>query len=120
MTILYHAPLSCSLATRIAAAEAEVELDIHYLNLATKDLEQSGSLLDINPLGQVSTMRLDDGSLLTETASCIAWVQSQSRKAEFHISANQPEYFQMLRWLNFCATELHKQIFRVVFYPEAN
>jgi len=115
---LFHAPLACSLATLIAAAEAAVPLDVVCLDLTTKETETGGSLYDINPLGQVSVLRMDDGGILTETATCIAWVQAQSRNG-FAIAPDDPRYFQMLRWLNFCATELHKQIFRVVFYPEA-
>lgn len=116
---LFHAPLACSLATRIAAAEGGVPLGIEYLNLRTKELEKGGSFLDVNPLGQVSALRLETGDLLTETATTILWVQSQSENNDFHIEAGSPDYFQMVRWLGFCATELHKQIFRIVFYGEA-
>lgn len=116
---LFHAPLACSLAARIAAAEGNVPLNIEYLNLRTKELEKGGSFLDVNPLGQVSTLKLETGDLLTETSATILWVQSQSTQNGFHINANTPAYFQMVRWLGFCATELHKQIFRIVFYGEA-
>lgn len=119
MTTLYHAPLTCSLAARFAAAEGGVDLDIAPLNLATKELAAGGSLYDINPLGQVSVLELDDGSLLTETSTVIAWIQAQSTNADFRVDPASPEYFQMLRWLAFCATELHKGLFRVVFYQEA-
>lgn len=114
-----HAPLTCSLASRIAAAEGEVPLDIAYLNLKTKELEAGGSLFDINPLGQVSVLRLDSGEILTETSTVLIWIQSQSKNDAFRRDPADPAYFQMLRWIAFCATELHKQIFRVVFYPEA-
>lgn len=116
---LMHAPLTCSLASRIAAAEGDVHLRIAYLNLKTKEFVDGGSLYDINPLGQVSTLRLDSGEIITETSTVLAWIQAQSQKADFRRDPNDPAYFQMLRWIAFCATELHKQIFRVVFYPEA-
>jgi len=119
MTTLYHAPLTCSLAARIAAAEGGVDLDIAPLNLATKELAAGGSLYDVNSLGQVSVLKLDDGTTLTETSVVINWIQSQSENDEFRIDPASPDYFQMLRWLAFCATELHKGLFRVVFYQEA-
>ena len=119
MATLIHAPLTCSLASRIAAAEGGVSLNIDYVNLRTKNLECGGSLFDINPLGQVSVLKLNSGELLTETATVILWLQSQSKNPDFYIAPNDPNYFQLVRWLGFCATELHKQIFRVVFYPEA-
>lgn len=116
---LYHAPLACSLAARFAAAEGGVALDLEYLNLRTKELLSGGSFYDVNPLGQVSVLKLESGELLTETATTILWIQSQSENNDFKIEANDPRYFQMVRWLGFCATELHKQIFRIVFYDEA-
>lgn len=119
MTILYHAPLTCSLAARFVAAEGEVELDIEPLNLITKEIASGGSLYDVNPLGQVSVLQLPDGSKLTETSTILVWLQSQSKIEEFYIAPDTADYFQMLRWIAFCATELHKGLFRVVFYQEA-
>ncbi len=119
MTTLYHAPLTCSLAARFAAAEGGVNLDIVPLNLGTKELATGGSLYDINPLGQVSVLEFKDGTKLTETSTVINWIQSQSINDDFRIDPSDPGYFQMLRWLAFCATELHKGLFRVVFYQEA-
>jgi glutathione S-transferase len=116
---LYHAPLTCSLAARIAAAEGDVPLNIEYLNLRTKELESGGSLYDINPLGQVSTLKLSNEQIITETSTTLLWIQSQSKSNNFRIDPLTPEFYQLARWIAFCATELHKQIFRVVFYPEA-
>lgn len=116
---LYHAPLTCSLAARIAAAEGDVPLELEYVNLRTKDLQSGGSLYDVNPLGQVSVLQPDQGELITETSTTLLWIQSQSRNPEFHRDPTSPEFFQLARWISFCSTELHKQIFRVVFYPEA-
>lgn len=119
MALLYHAPLTCSLAARFAAAEGGVPLEISYLNLRTKELESGGSLYDVNPLGQVSVLRLEDRSLLTETSTVLLWIQSQSGNPGFRVDPEDPDYFQLLRWLAFCATELHKGLFRVLFYQEA-
>lgn len=116
---LYHAPLTCSLAARIAAAEGNVPLNIEYLNLRTKELETGGSLYDVNPLGQVSVLKLDSGEIITETSTSLLWIQSQSTNADFRRDPTDSAFFQLARWIGFCATELHKQIFRVVFYPEA-
>ena len=116
---LYHAPLACSLAARYAAAEGDVPLDIAWLNLRTKELLKGGSLYDINPLGQVSVLALEDGQIINETSAVLMWIQSQSKVTEFRRDPSDPEYFQLMRWISFCSSELHKQIFRVVFYDEA-
>ena len=96
-----------------------VPLDIVYVNLKSKELEHGGSFYDVNTLGQVSVLQLDDGSKLTETSAVLLWLQSQSSNANFRVNPEDAEYFQMLRWTMFCATELHKGLFRVVFYDEA-
>jgi len=119
MPTLYHAPLTCSLAARFVAAEGGVPLEIAYVNLQSKELEQGGSFYDVNPLGQVSVLQLDDGSKLTETSIVLLWLQSQSKNTSFRVNPEDAAYFQMLRWIMFCATELHKGLFRVVFYEEA-
>ncbi|MEX0285239.1 MAG: glutathione S-transferase C-terminal domain-containing protein [Paracoccaceae bacterium] len=116
--LLYHCPLNCSLAVRIAANEGGVPLELDWVEFDSKHLSSGGSLLDVNPLGQVSTMQLPSGELLTETSACLMWVQAQSNNS-FRVDPDDPAYFQMLRWLGFTATELHKQALRVVFYPEA-
>ncbi|MEP3248023.1 MAG: glutathione S-transferase family protein [Sneathiella sp.] len=56
---------------------------------------------------------------MTETSTCLLWTQSQSPDAGFHRVPDEDDYFQMIRWISFCSTELHKQIFRIVFYDEA-
>jgi len=117
---LYHAPRTCSLAVRIAAQEGGVPLDIVPVDLGTHTLDDGTSFLEINPLGQVSVIRLPDGTLITETSACLVWAQSQSEDTRFRRDPPDPEFFQMLRWIGFCATELHKQLFRVVFYSEAS
>lgn len=114
-----HAPLTCSLAARFAAAEGGVPLEVTYLDLQSKELEGGGSLYDLNTLGQVSVLKLESGEIITETSAVLLWIQSQSADAAFRRDPADPDYFQMMRWIGFCATELHKQIFRVVFYPEA-
>ena len=119
MATLYHAPLTCSLAVRFAAAEGNVPLDVEYLNLRTKELEAGGSLYEINPLGQVSALKLEDDSLLTETSTVLMQVQSLSQNPEFRVEPHDPKYYQLMRWIAFCATELHKGLFRVLFYGEA-
>lgn len=116
--LLYHCPFNCSLAVRFAAAEADVPLDLDLVDFDTKALSSGGSLLDVNPLGQVSTMRLETGELLTETLACLLWVQDQARN-DVRIAQGDAAYFQVVRWLSFTSTELHKQILRVVFYGEA-
>ncbi len=117
--ILYHTPDTCSQAVLIAAREGDVALNIEQVNLSMKTLDDGRNYRAINPLGQVSTLKFKDGSVLTENTAILMWVQSRSQKAGFHRAPDDPDYFQILRWVSFIATEIHKGLFRVVFYDEA-
>ena len=116
---LFHTPFACSLAVRFAAAWGDVALDVRPVKLGRADTEAEKQLLAVNSIGQVSTMVLPNNSVLTETSVCLIWVQSQSENNAFRRDPNSSEYFQMLRWISFCSTELHSKFLRIVFYDEA-
>jgi len=116
---LFHAPFACSLAVRFAAAWGDVTLDVLPVKLGRTATNSEKRLLAANPVGQVSTMVLPDKSVLTETSACLIWVQSHSMNTAFRRDPDSPDYFQMLRWISFCGTELHKQLLRIVLYDEA-
>lgn len=116
---LYHAPMACSTACRFAAAEAGVELAVERVNVLTKEIASGGSLYDVNPLGQVSTLRLPDGRILTENVAILTWIQSHD-EGGFGRAPDHPDYFAMLSGLGFCATELHKLLLRPIFAPDAD
>ena len=116
---LFHAPFTCSFAVRLTAAWGDVALDVLPVKLGRTETKIEKQLLSVNPVGQVSTMVLPDASVLTETSVCLIWVQSQSENRDFRRDPNSAEYFQMLRWISFCSTELHSKLLRIVFYDEA-
>ena len=116
---LFHAPFTCSLAVRLAAAWGDVVLDILPVKLGRVETTAEKQLHAANPTGQVSTLILPDESVLTETNACLTWTPSQSKNVTFRRDPNSPDYFQMLRWISFCSTELHSKLLRIVFYDEA-
>ena len=116
MCIRDSAPFTCSLAVRLAARWGDVPLDLQPTPLGQ---QARTDFTAHNPLAQVSTLILPDNSVLTETSACLIWVQSQSQNPDFKRTPDQADYFQVLRWIGFCATELHKQVLRIIFYDEA-
>lgn len=116
---LFHAPFTCSFAVRLAAAWGNVELDILPVRLGVVGTELEAAHQKANVLQQVSTLILPDDTTLTETSACLVWIQSQSNNSTFKRQPETPDYYQMLRWIGFCATELHKQLLRIIFYDEA-
>ena len=109
---LYFAPLACSLATRIAIYEAGADARFNLTDTRTKQLADGGDFLAINPLGQVPTLRTDDGALLTENAVVLQYVADQYPAAGLAPppDAGMPRY-RLQQWLAFIATELHKAVF---------
>ncbi len=110
---LYHMPMTCSLSVRIAAALGDVPLHIIQADTLGRDAYQA-----INPLRQVCTLITPDGETITETSAALMWVQSQSADDAFRREPKDADYYQLIRWIAFVATEIHKQIYRMVFYDE--
>ncbi len=120
LPLLYHAPMACSLAVRIAAAKGNVPIELAIVDLNTHRLADGSDYYAINPLGQVSTLQLPDGNLLFENIACLLWVQNQSPNINFRRAPEHPDSIFLIRWLSFISTQLHQQIFRIVFYDEAD
>jgi len=99
---LYYAPMACSLAARITAAEAGHALEFRRIDLATKAVAGGGDLHAVNPMGQVPTLVLDDGRVLTEAIAVMLYLWGRSDP-------------QVVRWLAFVATELHKRVCLPIF-----
>ncbi|MBX3270642.1 MAG: glutathione S-transferase N-terminal domain-containing protein [Sandaracinaceae bacterium] len=116
---LYFAPMTCSLATRIALYEAGVDATYVQVDRFTKQLAGGGDYREVHPLGLVPALRLDDGTLLTETAAILQ-----------HVAALRPERrlapttdagrAQLQSWLSFVGGELHKVVFYPLFHPSSS
>ena len=107
---LFFAPLACSMSSRIALAEAGaavnlVEVDTH----AGRVLATGEDYREINPLGYVPALRLDDGTVLTENAAILQFIADEHPAAGLAPPKSDPLARARLRqWLSFIGTELHK------------
>lgn len=106
---LYYSPLACSLAARIALYEAGVEATFLEVDPRTKRLADGADYRAIYPLALVPALQLGDGTLLTENIAVLAYIASMGAGAG-------PDY-EVLRWLGYIATELHKGTFNPLFLP---
>lgn len=114
---LYFAPLSCSLATRIALYELDRPAGFHQVTLSTKTLADGSDYRAINPKGQVPALRLDDGSILTEGPAVLQYVADLDPGRGLAPPAGSPERYRLQQWLNYIATEVHKAVFYMLFNP---
>jgi glutathione S-transferase len=109
---LYFAPLACSMSARIALAEAGAAIDLVEVDTpAGRVLETSDDYRDINPLGYVPALRLDDGTVLTENSAILQYIADHYPDAQLAPPASDRVGRAKLRqWLSFISAELHKSL----------
>lgn len=103
---LYYSPGACSLSPHIVALELGLPVEIIKVNVRTKKLETGEDFRTISPKGQVPTLQLDNGEILTEGVAIVQYMASLTPGQK--IIPEGFEKFRQLEWLNFISTELHK------------
>lgn len=110
MTTLYLRPGACSLATHIILEEIGADYDTVEVDLASKRTASGDDYLAVNPKGQVPSLVLEDGQLLTEGPAILQYLADTSGRTDLLPPAGDMARYRVLEWLNFIATELHKSI----------
>jgi glutathione S-transferase len=115
---LYYSPFACSLAAHIACREAELDVELVRVELATKRTAAGGVLFEQNPMGQVPTLVLPGGRILTENVAVLSYLGD--RKAEATGGAGEPaDRYELLRWLSFVSSEIHKKVLWPIYAPSS-
>jgi glutathione S-transferase len=105
---LYYSPGASSLAPHIALREAGLAFELVRVNLEDHTTE-GRSFLDVNPMGKVPVLELEDGSLLTEGVAILELIADRG-------GSTLPRH-RVTEVLAFIATELHKG-FAPMFEPD--
>lgn len=113
---LYASPGACSLAPHIALIAAGLPFTFERVSLKTKAIAGGGDFREINPKGSVPALQLDDGKVLTEAAVLLQYIADQAPGANLAPAYGSFERYQVMEWLNFIATDLHKR-FTPIFTP---
>ncbi len=115
---LYFTPFACSLAARIALIEAE--LDAEFIAVAPGGkLPDGRPFTTISPMGYVPVLELRSGLVLSEAVAVLSYIADLAAEDVLAPAPYSDARYQMLRWLNFIATEVHKGIFAPLFAPHA-
>jgi glutathione S-transferase len=101
---LFHSAGSCSTAALIVIKELGIKCDIIPVDLASDRAE----LFKHNSRGQVPTLVLDNGEVLTEGAVIIQYLADLKPEMGLLPKAATWERYKAIESLNFVATELHK------------
>lgn len=105
---LYFSPGACSLSAHIALHETGLAFELVLANTKTHLLADGTDYHRINPLGYVPLLELHDGTRLTEGAAILQYIADQVPASGLAPAAGGLARYQLMAWLNFIATELHK------------
>ncbi|HEY6556090.1 MAG TPA: glutathione binding-like protein [Polyangiaceae bacterium] len=108
---LFYSPFACSLAAHVACREVDLDVELVRVELSTKRTASGSDLFVDNAMGQVPTLVLDDGRILTENVAVLFYL------AERAPSAKPRDHYELVRWLSFVSTELHKRILAPIYNP---
>jgi glutathione S-transferase len=112
---LYYSPAACSLAPHIALSEAGLSYETEKVDLRKHALGDGTDYYTINPKGYVPLLELDDGSRLSEVAVILQYIADR-KPGTLAPAFGSLERYRVMEWLNFIATEIHKQ-FGPLWYP---
>ncbi len=105
---LYYSPGACSLSPHIVLREAGVDFTLVRVDLKTKQTEHGEDFAAINPKGYVPALLLDSGELITEGPAIVQFIADRHPEAGLAPTPGTVERAQLQGWLNFIATEVHK------------
>lgn len=106
---LYYSPGACSMAPHIVATEAGIPLELVKVDIPNKKYEGGGDFWAVNPKGYVPALDTGRG-VITEVAVICQYLSDQKPESHLAPAAGSLERYRLQEALNFCATEIHKQI----------
>ncbi len=104
---LFYKSAACSLAPHIVMAELNMVYELEAVDLKTKTCA-SGDFRKINPNGSVPALRMESGEILTEGTVIMQYLSDLKPEANMMPKTGTADRYRCLEWLNFIATDLHK------------
>jgi len=103
---LYWAKSMGSMVAEVLFEEIGVEYERLPIDME-KEENRSAEFLAINPLGQIPTLVLPDGTVMTESAAMVLQITDRHPEAKLAPPAGSPEGARFQRWLLFMATSIY-------------
>ncbi|HTY53983.1 MAG TPA: glutathione transferase GstA [Candidatus Binataceae bacterium] len=105
---LYFSPGACSLSPHIVLREAGISAELEQVDLKTKKTKSGSDFTAVNPKGQVPTLLLDGGEILTEGPAIVQYLADQKPDSKLAPKNGTFERYKLQEWLNYITSELHK------------
>ena len=103
----------CQLQSRPVLARAQ---QVQVVELKAKKTKGGADYTAINPKGQVPTLVLDNGQVLTEGPAIVQYLADQKPDSGLAPRNGTVDRYRLQEWLNFISSELHKN-FTPLFRP---
>jgi len=105
---LYYTPGASSLAPRIVAFEAGLEIEYDKVDLKTRTTASGRDYIRINPKGCVPALAVQNGEILSEVPVILEYLADQAPTAQLLPPPGCWERYRVREWLDFTGVELHK------------
>ncbi len=105
---LYFSPGACSLSPHIILHETGLPFTTEKVDLRSKQTASGADYMSINPKGYVPALETDEGVLLTEGPAIVQYLADKVPEKNLAPAIGSIERYQVMSWLNFIGTEIHK------------
>lgn len=120
MLKLYYAPGACSLASHIALIEAGLAFTADKADIRNKKTSTGEDFFALTGgKGYVPALQLADGTVLCEGVAILQYVADQAPSTGLAPANGTLARYQLQEWLNYIATEVHKN-YGPLFNPAAS
>jgi len=116
---LYFSPGACSLSPHIVLREAGLPFTLEKVDLQKKVTAGGADFRAINPKGYVPALDNGEGVVLTEGPAIVQYLADKVPARGLAPAAGTMARYQMMEWLNFISTEVHKN-YSPLFNPGAS
>src|SRR6218665_969133 len=113
-TTLYISPGACSFAAHVVVHELDLPIQVERVHLRTAD----SPIHQVNPLGRVPVLQLDDGRTITENSAILPFLADLKPATSLFAPVGSVERAQIQSWIGYLATEVHAALFRPLNRPE--
>ncbi|HVZ42541.1 MAG TPA: glutathione transferase GstA [Ramlibacter sp.] len=107
---LYYSPGACSLAPHIVLREAGLAFEPVAAPTKTHKLPDGSDYFEVNPLGYVPLLELDDGTRLREVPAILQYIADQVPLKNLAPAAGTLTRYRLQEWLTFIGMELHRNL----------
>lgn len=105
---LYYIPAACSLAPHIILHELGIDFTLIKVDHKTHLTETATDYYQINPLGYVPAIELEDGTVLREGAAIAQFLGDLKPELGLLPVQGSLDRYRLQEWLSFLACEIHK------------